>query len=59
MESKMTKKQSEAATGKRRGPYNLSAPPNYGGRGKDKCAICGNPTVEHESFAFCSGGTDR
>ena len=55
----MSKKQGDAAQGKRRGPYNLMVPPTYGGRGKDRCNICGRPTLLHESFAFCSGGTDR
>jgi len=50
----MSAKQSDAANGKRRGPYNLTAPRDYGGRGKIKCAICGRPITEHKTMALCN-----
>ena len=65
----MTKKQSEAATGKRRGPYrNLGnkctikwhnhAPHECPGRSRIKCAVCGQPLIKHKTFGYCTDGDE-
>ena len=51
----MTDKQSKAQKGKRRGPYSISQPRDYGGRGAIKCGVCGLPIVKHKTMDFCLG----
>lgn len=50
----MTDEQSKAATGKKRGPYQIEVPRTFGGRGKMKCAICGRPIIKHKTMALCT-----
>jgi len=63
----MTDKQSESATGKKRGPYRNDGnkctipwhnhpPRDCPGRSRLKCAVCGKPLIKHKTFNYCTEG---
>ena len=53
----MSELQSAAARGKkrRRRTTDIAQPRDFGGYGRLKCAVCGEPITKHKSMEFCKG----